>query len=146
MLIESKIKGHLFFSGADDEVVGPRFDIIHYFQTVRLDFLCIRHIPHVKSWREYNDWAADPIMIDKEVSIWNTVDLQSILELKLRWLLLCIESFMLWGLHYVKLPLKFFPIKIRRIPSTWVDVLLLLMFLNSRKGSQEERLRFFLEQ
>jgi hypothetical protein len=44
---------------------------------MRLDLFSINDVPHIESLREYEDWTWDPIVIDQEVTVWETVDLQS---------------------------------------------------------------------
>lgn len=78
MLIKCEIEWNLFFSCSDDQIVGTRFYIVHYFQRVRLNLIRISDIPHVKPLGEDDDGAADPVVVDQEMSIRHSIYLQPI--------------------------------------------------------------------
>jgi hypothetical protein len=77
VLVEVVIQVDVDFTRPDDQVVGSRLHKVQQLKGVRLDFVCVSHIPHEEALREDKHGARQPVVVHEELPILQAVDFHS---------------------------------------------------------------------
>ena len=78
VLVECLVKVDVHLPSSHDKVVRPRLDVIHDLKGVRLDLVSLQDVPHVEPLRKDDHRAWNPVVIDQELPVLETVDLHPV--------------------------------------------------------------------